>query len=145
MASDIRVRPTRADNLTPGREKLLQVYFRQCHPYAPVFDRVQFMHSLASEGHSWFLVQAVLASSAQYAPLELLSQCGFENREAAQRQFSENAASLYDLGHERSQLRLLQGSIVLGSSISSYTQDKDFRYWLANAVRIAAKMGLHKR
>lgn len=129
---------------SPYREKLLQVYFRQCHPYAPVFDRVQFMHSLASEGHSWFLVQAVLASSAQYAPLELLSQCGFENREAAQRQFSENAASLYDLGHERSQLRLLQGSIVLGSSISSYTQDKDFRYWLANAVRIAAKMGLHK-
>lgn len=105
------------------------------------------MLTFASGQHSPFLLQAIFASGAQYAPLELLSKCGFKDREEAQRTFIERAALLYDLNAEQSQLRLLQGSVVLGGTVSSssYTRDKDFRYWLCNAVRIATRMGLHRK
>lgn len=90
-------------------------------------------------------MQAILACAAQFAPLELLKDCGFENRVAAQREFLNRGGLLYDLGYEKSQLRMLQGSLILGTVAFSIPLDKDFRYWLENAGRIAVNMGLHQK
>lgn len=48
------------------------------------------------------------------------------------------------MGCENSQLHLLQGSIMLSSLSFTYAMDKDYRYWLSNAGRIATRMGLHR-
>ena len=103
------------------------------------------MQSYRAVNISPFLIQAVLASAAQYAPSDLLLSCGFEDRMVAQRTFLNRAALLYDLGYEKSQLRVLQGSLILGTVAFSLPLDKDFRYWLENAARIAINMGLHQR
>ena len=95
--------------------------------------------------YSTFLVQAVLAIGALYAPQETILASGFTDRTAAQASFFNKATLLYDFRCERSQLRLLQGSLILSGAVLSYSLDKDFRYWFLNAVRLAVKMGLHKR
>ncbi|KAJ9143305.1 Fusaric acid cluster transcription factor FUB12 [Pleurostoma richardsiae] len=131
----------------PPRDSIaifLKCYFEFVHPYLPVFNRVEFMQSYESGQYSAFLMQAILAIAALYAPAEALQSCGFTERSTAQASFFSKAAILYDFRCERSQLRMLQGSLILSSTVFSYSLDKDFRYWFHNAVRIAVKMGLHK-
>jgi hypothetical protein len=104
------------------------------------------MQSYKCGRYSPFLMQAILASAAQYAPSPLLAASGFSNRLEAQKSFASKATLLYDLGRERSQLRMLQGSLIMGTtSVFCFTKDKDFRYWLQNAARISVNMGLHKK
>lgn len=110
-----------------------------------MFDRVEFLESYRSGQYSPFLMQTVLTSAFQYAPDQLVAASGFSSRYEAQDVCQSRATLLYDLGDEISQLRILQGSLVLGTSIHSYTPDKDYRYWLMNAARIAVKMGLHRK
>lgn len=76
--------------------------------------------------------------------MELLRQAGYQERILAQKDFFSRATLLYDIGCEKSQLHLLQGSIMLSSLSFSYSIDKDYRYWLTNACRIATRMGLHR-
>jgi hypothetical protein len=125
--------------------EMFKCYFEYCYPYCPVIDRLELLQSFDSRRCSTFLVQAVLASAAQFAPIELLVNCGFVNRLAAQKAFTSKAILLYDLGCEKSQLRLLQGSLLLGTTPFHTASSKDFRYWLHNTARIATQMGLHKR
>lgn len=115
------------------------------HPYAPVLNRVDFVQSYRSGKFSTFLMHAVLAIAALYVPKETLLASGFSDRAAAQASFFSKATLLYDFRCEKSQLRMMQGSLILSSSVFSYSLDKDFRYWFLNAVRLATKMGLHKR
>lgn len=89
-------------------------------------------------------MQAILVSAVPYAPMGVLTECGFTDRFTAQKFFFSNAVLLYDFGCEKSQLRMLQGSLILGTAVVSYTMDKDFRFWHHNAVRVATRMGLHK-
>jgi len=126
-------------------DQLVKVYFESCYPYAPVFDRLEFAKLYGRENAPPLLMQAILACAAQFAPLELLKNCSFENRVTAQREFLNRAGLLYDLGYEKSQLRILQSSLILGTVAFSIPLDKDFRYWLENAGRIAVNMGLHQK
>ncbi|RFU28806.1 hypothetical protein B7463_g7554, partial [Scytalidium lignicola] len=125
-------------------DALLRLHFELVFPYAPVIDRLEFMRTYEAGTYSSFLVNAMLAASVPYAPLQLLIDAGFTDRLTAVRKFSSNAVLLYDFGCEKSQLRRLQGSIILGVGDYSYTTDKDFRYWFYNAARIATRMGLHR-
>jgi len=121
------------------------LYFESVYPYAPVLDRVEFIQAYKSGQYSSFLMQAVFASTVPYAPLQLLLDAGFADRLTAQKTFFSNAVLLYDFGCEKSQLRLLQGSLILGTSVFSYHSGKDIHYWLHNAVRIATRMGFHRK
>jgi len=94
---------------------------------------------------STFLLQCILTSVAPYMPRQLILETGHADRFTAQRTFFSRAQLLYDLGAEKSQLCLLQGSLVLTSSFLSFGLDKDCRFWLANAVRLATQMGLHRK
>lgn len=124
-------------------DRLLKLYFEICYVRTPIFNRVEFCRAYESDQSSLFLMNAVFANAAQYAPIDLIERCGFKSRSCAQRAFISRAILLYDLGHETIQLRLLQGSVVLGATVFSYTRDKDFRFWMHNASRLAVKMGLH--
>ncbi|CAH0025069.1 unnamed protein product [Clonostachys rhizophaga] len=126
-------------------DQLLKLYFEICYVRTPIFNRVEFCRAYESDQSSLFLMNAVFANAAQYAPIDFIERCGFKSRSCAQRAFIARAILLYDLGHETVQLRLLQGSVVLGATVFSYTRDKDFRFWMHNASRLAVKMGLHLR
>jgi len=102
------------------------------------------MRKLSEGTCSIFLLQCIFTSVTPYMSAELLVETGYSDRAQAQRALFSKAQLLYDLGAERSQLRLLQGSLVLTSSYFAFGLDKDCRFWLSNAVRIATQMGLHR-
>ncbi|BDD57580.1 hypothetical protein MAP00_002933 [Monascus purpureus] len=114
------------------------------YPYAPVLNRVKFMQSYQSSQHSSLLLNSILVSAVPYAPTALLKECGFEDRSSAQKHFFSTAVLLYDFGCGKNQIHRLQSSLLLGTVIFSFVSEKDFRYWLHNAVRIATRMGLHR-
>lgn len=124
---------------------MFKCYFHFAYPFCPVIDRVEFLQSYKMRRYSPFILQAILLNASQYAPADLLAKCGFPDRLSAQKVYFTRASLLYDLGCERNQLRMLQGSIILGTCVFTYSMDKDFRFWLQNAARIAIKMGLHER
>lgn len=76
--------------------------------------------------------------------MNVLQQAGYNERLVAQKDLFSKAILLYDMGFEQSQVHLLQGSVMLSSLCFSYAIDKDYRYWLTNAGRIATRMGLHR-
>lgn len=123
----------------------MRLYFERLFPYLPVLDRLPFMRQLSEAKCSTFLLQCIFTSVTPYASTELLSELGYADRTEAQRSLFTKAQLLYDLGAEQSQLCVLQGSLVLTSSYFAFGLDKDLRYWLSNAVRIATQMGLHRK
>lgn len=125
-------------------EQLLRIFFDVVYPYAPVLNRVEFMQSYQSAQHSSLLLNSILVNAVPYAPTALLKECGFEDRSSAQKHFFSTAVLLYDFGCGKNQIHRLQSSLLLGTVIFSFVSEKDFRYWLHNAVRIATRMGLHR-
>ncbi|KAM0256120.1 hypothetical protein ACHAQJ_005207 [Trichoderma viride] len=126
-----------AFRLPPKRycEAMLQTYFSIAHPHAPILDPVEFLQSYYSGTFSLFLMQAILSNASMYAPMTLLEACGFNGRYEAIETYYSRANVLYQFGCERNQLRSLQGSVVLGLTAMSGSFDRDFRYWLYNAIR----------
>lgn len=102
------------------------------------------MEDYCHNHQSLFLTQCILANVVPHMSNALLKACGYESRIIAQKSLFTKARLLYDLGCERSQLHRLQGSLMLSSLSFSYTLDKDYRFWLSNAARIAIQMGLNR-
>ncbi|KAI3546636.1 hypothetical protein CSPX01_04291 [Colletotrichum filicis] len=86
----------------------------------------------------------VLTSATLYVPTELLTSCGYSNVTEAQTAFFNKALLLHDFQCEKSQLCLLQGSLILGTTAFFYPIDRDVQYWFFNAVRLATKLELQK-
>jgi hypothetical protein len=126
-------------------EKLLELYFEYVHPYTPILERVAFLRQFTDGTMSTFLLQCILTSVMPFVPSHLISAMGLADRNSAQGFFFSKARLLYDLEAEKSQLCLLQGSLMLTSSHFAFVVDKDCRFWLMNAVRLATQMGLHRR
>ncbi|KAF9895313.1 hypothetical protein FE257_000217 [Aspergillus nanangensis] len=92
-----------------------------------------------------FLLWSILAVSVPYAPPDLLHGVGWADSYAAQKDCCTKAKLLYDFGCERSQLTLIQGSLLLSSIQYSFNLDKDWRFWFQNSVRMATQMGFNRR
>lgn len=122
----------------------MRLYFQCVYIYAPVIDRLQFIREYRNQTASTFLLQSILASVAPYVPTSVIHEAGFEDHASAQKTFIDRARLLYDIGAEKNQLRQLQGATILSHLYVSLYTEKDYRYWLSNATRIATKMGLHK-
>ena len=82
----------------------------------------------------------MLTPSSIHAPAYVLSACGFESRSAAQDAFFSKAKLLYDFASDEDPLSKLQGSIILCMIILDRPTDRDFGYWLHNAIRLATKL-----
>ncbi|PIB00684.1 Cutinase transcription factor 1 beta [Cercospora beticola] len=126
-------------------QEMFKVYFHYAFPYAPVVDRGELLAAYDRREHSSFLLQALLANAVPYASKELVEKCGYPTHAAAQKSFYQRATLLYDFNCEKSQLALLQGSLLLGTQWVSYFSDKDFTFWAFNAVRLATRMGIHRK
>ncbi|KAJ0116312.1 fungal specific transcription factor domain-containing protein [Diaporthe amygdali] len=123
---------------------LIFVYFEYIHPYAPVLNRLEFMKAYQGGNYSIFLVQTILAAASLHASLPILSACGFQQRAEAQAAFCSRAILLYDFQYEKNEMTLLYGSTILASITFFQPANKDWQYWLYNAVRLMAKMGFQK-
>lgn len=126
-------------------EEFLRIFFKSVHPYAPCLNRREFLHAFETGQNSSFLLQALLVNVIPYASLDLVRRAGFSDHVAAQKAYFKRAILLHDFGCEKRQLYLLQGSLLLGTQQVSFAADKDYRFWNLNAIRIATRMGLHKR
>ncbi|KAH6668275.1 fungal-specific transcription factor domain-containing protein [Halenospora varia] len=125
-------------------EEFLQLYFTSVYPYAPCLDRREFLYEFEAGQHSTFLFQAMLSNVVPYASADLVRRAGFSDHATAQKTFFKRATILNDFGVEKRQLASLQGSLLLGTQWVSFAGDKDYRFWLLNAIRIATRMGLHR-
>jgi hypothetical protein len=125
-------------------ESLFHIFFECVYPYTPILDRIDFLCAFEKKNYSIFLLQCVFANVVPYASPALLQDAGFQDRRSAQRAFFNRARLLYDFGVEKRQLPLLQGSLSLSLVQGSFAIEKDFRFWLSTAMRIATNMGLHR-
>ncbi|KAF0319406.1 fungal specific transcription factor domain-containing protein [Colletotrichum asianum] len=131
----------------PHRDSLmvfLTAYFEFVHPYSPVLDKNHFLSSYEAGSYSPFLMQTVLTSATLYVSTDVLTSCGYSNITEAQKAFFNKALLLHDFQCEKSQLCLLQGSLILGTTAFFYPIDRDVHYWFFNAVRLATKLELQR-
>ncbi|KAJ3549754.1 hypothetical protein NM208_g329 [Fusarium decemcellulare] len=126
-------------------EAIVQGYFEFEYPFAPVLDRVEFLQSFEYGNYSLFLMYAVLASGALHMSPNVAAECGFTGRVEAQSSFSYKATLMNDFQCERNTMRILQGSIILGTVASAHAIDKDFHYWFYNALRLITRTDHHRR
>lgn len=90
-------------------------------------------------------MQAVLANAIPYASEDLLFRAGFATHQSALQEFNKRAILLYNFNCEKQQLSVLQGALLLGTQWITHSVDKDYRFWISTATRIAMRMGLHRR
>lgn len=132
--------------LIPVRSKtMLLLFFRHVFPYTPVLNREQLVREHHQGNSSTFLLYSIFAITVPYASLDLVQSMGFSGIVEAQKEFFTRARLLYDFGCEKSQLYLLQGCVYLSSFQNSFAPSKDFRFWFHNAVRIATRLGFHRK
>ena len=103
------------------------------------------MQEFESGTVSTMLLHAVILNAIPHASLDLVQRMGFSDRLGAMRCHNSKAILLYDTLAQKAQLVSLQTSILLGTFQVSWTDDKDFRFWHHNAVRIATRMGFHRK
>jgi hypothetical protein len=73
-----------------------------------------------------------------------LHDAGFESVASAQVYFFRRAQLLYTFDCEPDHLLVLQSLIFLSYWWKDYTEEKDMRYWMGCAVKLAFFMGMHK-
>ena len=126
-------------------DDLIKLYFDHCHHLTPVIDPVAFIRAYLAGDISLFLLYAILANAIPLASSDVLAAVGFSDRFTAQPAFSNRASHAFNLDLERSNLRFVQGSMMLTTAITFHGCQRDPDYWLYNAFRIASTMGLHRR
>jgi hypothetical protein len=107
-----------------------------------VINKAEFTRDYRADNCSLFLLYAVLTTASLHVPDEILFSCGLASRSDAQESFFLKAKLLHDFGTEIDNLVVLQGSIILCMVVLSHPTDRDFYYWLHNAIRLANKIGL---
>ena len=81
---------------TSNRDALIKIFFDRVFPFAPVFNRVDFIRDYQSGDCSLFLLRVILTLASSYAPPDVLSACGFKSPSAAQESFFSKAKLLHD-------------------------------------------------
>ncbi|KAH6890680.1 hypothetical protein B0T10DRAFT_486434, partial [Thelonectria olida] len=123
-------------------DTFLKAFFEYLYPFSPVIERVDFIRSYRSGNCSLFLLRAIMAAATLYVPMDVISECGFGSRSAAQESFFSKANTLHDFHYESDPLSMLQGCIILGSILLDHPTDRDFQYWYTNSIRLAVKLNI---
>ncbi|KAF5021534.1 hypothetical protein F66182_6416 [Fusarium sp. NRRL 66182] len=134
----------RVFELPPPRhmDAIVKAYFDYVHPYAPILDRTDFVHSYQSGTCCLFLLHAISAAVSLYVSEDVTMGCGYADRSAAQTAFFSKAKLFHDFDCQGDPLAMLQGSVILGAIILDHPSDRDFQYWFHNSVRRACKLGI---
>ncbi|KAH7112102.1 fungal-specific transcription factor domain-containing protein [Dendryphion nanum] len=125
-------------------DKLIGLFFQHVFVYLPIVECAKLQNDCQKRTCSTFLLYSIFVVALPFAPEDLLHDIGYTDLLAAQIEYFTRAKTLYDLGCERNDLSLLQGSILLASYQHFLDANKNSRYWFSNAVRLALQMGFHR-
>jgi hypothetical protein len=128
---------------------LIDAYFAHSHAVYPIISEERFRAGLADQNGSALLLSAVLYAGALHAPESVIHHAGFESRQAclgslygrAKRSFFEGEDDI-DIDHQFSRV---QAAFLLHTVWPVPTATMDPWTWLGLAIRLAQKMGMHRR
>lgn len=131
---------------SPQLETFLKTFFTQVAPRTPVLSFMSFSTDAVGRlTQSPLLIQSMLFASARFISLDVIHDLGYKDRQDAQNSFYRKAKALFDFDHEQYQLVKLQSAILLGSEWDVFVKEKDPDEWNGRALRIAHRMGLHRK
>ncbi|KAK9321831.1 fungal-specific transcription factor domain-containing protein [Lipomyces orientalis] len=125
-------------------DRLVTAYFDRVDPVLPIIQKTEFMRLYEADKVPWLLLQSVCFAASAHCSLNILCrECGGNSRESRM-MFYRRAKSLFDFGHEKDRLTLVQSSILL-----SYWGGSPYDYWnafswLNVAVKIAESLGMDR-
>lgn len=123
---------------------MIHLFFNHLFVYLPILEYAKLQDNRHQGICSTFLLYTIFVVALPFASEDVLHGAGYTDVALAQNDYFKRAKSLYDLGCERNELSLLQGSVLLASYQHFLDTNKNSRYWFGNAVRLAAQMGLHR-
>ncbi|KAK9465570.1 fungal-specific transcription factor domain-containing protein [Lipomyces arxii] len=133
--------------------ELVSCYFSIVHPFFPLIDKVAFLHSFSllescpnvSESSSRsILLQAVLFSASNVAPIDLLKRTKFDSRKQTQRILYNQVVNLYHSGNEQDDILTIQALLLISHYFPSMTDQRHSWHWVNQAITLAQSNGLHR-
>lgn len=129
---------------------LIDAYFAHNHAVYPIIPEERFRAGLADQTGSPLLLSAVLYAGALHAPDSVIHRAGFESRQAclgslygrAKRSFFEEENAV-EIGNR--QFSRVQATFLFHTMWPIPTATMDPWTWLGLAIRLAQKMGMHRR
>ena len=125
-------------------DKLVRVFFECVYPAFPIFDRQDFATLYESNQLSLLILHAVCAISSTLCDEDVITEAGFEDRNAARKVFLKRAKALHDADYETNKVTLVQATFLLSFLWNGSTDEKDMFYWLSIAIGNAQGKGMHR-
>ena len=125
-------------------EQVLTAYFKWFHPCFPILDRPSFHRDFASKTISPLLLQAILFVGVTYCEPNLLHRMGFTNLQDARFKYYNNAKDIYDADYEEDRIVIIPALFLMSYWREGPQLEKDTRHWLAAAISLAQKLGIHR-
>ncbi|OAP63166.1 hypothetical protein AYL99_02393 [Fonsecaea erecta] len=153
---------------------LIDAYFTIFHPFFPVVQKSDFLHSIKSievsmgpspnAAHhaspaqhasipelpprnthfSLLLLQAVLFIAIGVVPSEVVLAAGFSSRKQARHAYYLKARRLYDLDYDEDPIATIQALLLISQYYPSITERKHTWHWIHQAISLAQVSGLHR-
>ncbi|RDW84036.1 fungal specific transcription factor domain-containing protein [Aspergillus mulundensis] len=114
------------------------------YPLYPVVNRQEFILQYEKGELPLILTYAVCFIAVTFAPQSILSLIGFQYRPEARSFFYKKAKALFDMGHEKNKITVVQSTFFLsfyGGGPNTYW---NFYSWVSTAVTIAEAIGIHR-
>lgn len=146
-AEEMEILKIRGAFVLPERrvsDKLIQTFFECVYPAFPIFDREQFAQLYESNQLSLLILHAIHAVSSTLCDEDVITETGFENRNAARKVFLKRAKALHDADYETNKVTLVQAAFLLSFLWNGSTDEKDMFYWLSIAIGNAQGKGMHR-
>lgn len=125
-------------------DKLIQTFFECVYPAFPIFDRLQFAQLYEANELPLLILHAVCAVSCTMCDEDVITETGFESRNAARKVFLKRAKALHDADYETNKITLVQAAFLLSFLWNGSTDEKDMFYWLSIAIGNAQGKGMHR-
>lgn len=125
------------------RDALVETFFQDIHPGFPIIDAERFLRQYQDpeDMPPLLLFHAVLLAAARISDHPMVAT----SRAAVTAALYRRAKTLFELRHENDRVHLVQAALLLTwHSESADTIAKNAWHWLAQAVRIAYGLGMHR-
>lgn len=126
-------------------EQLVEDYFSRFHILCPILDRPAFLQSVQDGSVSPTLLRCVMYVASIHCKMQTLHRLGFSSRVDAGDELFGQACAAFDADRSSDRLTLVQSSYLLHYWFGDPTMYRDARWWLAAAIGLAQRMGLHRR
>ncbi|KAL4904196.1 hypothetical protein BDW74DRAFT_185821 [Aspergillus multicolor] len=125
-------------------DALIAVFLDRVYPLYPVVNRQEFILQYEKGELPLILTYAVCFIAVTFAPQSILNLVGFQYRPEARSFFYKKAKALFDMGHEKNKITVVQSTFFLsfyGGGPNTYW---NFYSLVSTAVTIAEAIGIHR-